>query len=284
MADQDLEELKQLEGNIAKLEAAMVANPERRTLLGAAIDGMRQRVAELDKKIKEKEERAFSEKANEAAIREAVAKETALNASEKEAYCGFLEKAFFTKQDFGALDKFYSESWDKLTDDGKAEISYRVWEGVRRGEYKFSELPEVVRKKESERLHEILSKDQREWGNLTSLPEKDRADFISAHQSGDQVRVDEVLNRDSFKNSVSTKKPDTISHAEAARTGETDKAILANLGSASTPDAEKNPASEKKPLPDFKDINLDGLALAESKEATKPDIAKTGQASGRSYS
>lgn len=57
-----------------------------------------------------------------------VQKEARLSAAEKQQYGSFLEKDFFTKNDFDDLDKFYGSAWDRLTDDGKAQMSHRVWE------------------------------------------------------------------------------------------------------------------------------------------------------------
>jgi len=62
------------------------------------------------------------------------------------------------------LDAFYASSYDKLSDEGKAQMSTRIQEGIRRGEFEFSDLPERVQKKENEfqkahggQTHEIIS-------------------------------------------------------------------------------------------------------------------------------
>ena len=78
-------------------------------------------------------------------------KEAALNTKEKEQYSGFLKEDFFTKKDFGRLDDFYAHTWDRLSEGGKEQMSKRIWEGVRRNEYKFTDLPKDVQEKEESR-------------------------------------------------------------------------------------------------------------------------------------
>lgn len=42
-----------------------------------------------------------------------------------------------------------AQGYHKLTDGGKAEMSTRVWNGVRRKKYEFIELPDIVKEKDS---------------------------------------------------------------------------------------------------------------------------------------
>ena len=77
------------------------------------------------------------------AIAQLVAKETRLNEKEKAAYAFFLQKAYFTNEDVAALNEFHRESWNKLSDAGKAEIAQRVEKGIERGELNPSLIPEL---------------------------------------------------------------------------------------------------------------------------------------------
>lgn len=60
------------------------------------------------------------------AIPELVAFETSLNHTEKSAYRQLLEKPYFTKNDFTAMEAFYDKAFDKLTETGKDQISRRT--------------------------------------------------------------------------------------------------------------------------------------------------------------
>ncbi|HEV2692916.1 MAG TPA: hypothetical protein VG347_08490 [Verrucomicrobiae bacterium] len=58
--------------------------------------------------------------------------ETALSESEREIFASFLKKDKFTRDDFPALEKFYTSSYDKLSVTGKAEMSMRIHAGLRK--------------------------------------------------------------------------------------------------------------------------------------------------------
>lgn len=132
-----------------------------------------------------------------------VQRETRLSAAEREQYGSFLEKRFFTRSDFDELDGFYGSAWDRLTDDGKAQMSHRVWEGVRRGEYEFIDLPENVRKKEMEQLYGLMSDPERMPENLKQIPADDRKEFMAAVAAGREEEAAQILNRDTFRENVS---------------------------------------------------------------------------------
>jgi hypothetical protein len=57
--------------------------------------------------------------------------ETALSADERQEYAALLSKSHFTKADFKNLEAFYSGPYDRLSERGKDELSFRVWGGVR---------------------------------------------------------------------------------------------------------------------------------------------------------
>jgi hypothetical protein len=63
-----------------------------------------------------------------------VEREKTLTESERKEYAALLKHERFSKVEFGALDRFYKRVFDKLTEGGQAEISKRVWGGIRRSE------------------------------------------------------------------------------------------------------------------------------------------------------
>ncbi|MFD0894729.1 hypothetical protein KBB96_05070 [Luteolibacter ambystomatis] len=91
-----------------------------------------------DKKDKDQKERS--------AIAQMVEREAKLNEEEKRKYAEFLAKDYFTKSDFADLSRFYTDggAYDRLSEGGKAEMNERVKEGVRRGKYNESDLPDNV--------------------------------------------------------------------------------------------------------------------------------------------
>src|SRR5690606_14217747 len=102
-------------------------------LLSQFLDKAKIRIEELT----ELEEESLSEERQHrqeiaVAIAAKAQQEAALSAAEREQYAAFLSLEFFTKEDFPALERFYGGAWDRLSDGGKAEMSHRVWEGVRR--------------------------------------------------------------------------------------------------------------------------------------------------------
>jgi hypothetical protein len=136
------------------------------------------------------------------AVVQLVAQETALNQRERQQYGAFIQKEFFTKNDFTALEDFYASAWDRLTDGGKAQMSHRVWEGVRRDEYQFSELPEKIKEKEALQLYGMLSGAKQMPEELNNIPQADRDDFTRAWNSGRKNEAYAVLNRSSFKDNL----------------------------------------------------------------------------------
>jgi len=146
-------------------------------------------------------------------IREAVGvvflvqRELELTVVECQQYGYFLKKECFTRSDFDALDQFYEGAWSKLSAEGKAQMSNRLWEGVRRGEYEFTELPENPKRREAEWLYQALLREGELAENLQQIPAEDRQEFIRNYGEGDMEAAYEVLNRDSFCENVSVCAP-----------------------------------------------------------------------------
>ena len=172
----DEQERSYLLRSIAAIESAIAAAmPGTRRILENTVENARKRVTTLDKKIEEsKVEHAAAEQAQNAAAALA-AKETKLNASEREAYRGFLEESYFTKRDFGKLDEFYTHGYDRLSEGGKEEMSKRIHEGIKRGEFKESDLPESVLKRDAklyrDRASEPIGQDSRARKQNAALEE-----------------------------------------------------------------------------------------------------------------
>ncbi len=148
----DEQERNNLLLTITDVEKAITAStPGARRILENTVENVKNRIATLDKKIEEaKVEHAAEVQAQVVAAAALAAKETKLNASERETYRSFLEESYFTKKDFGKLDAFYAHSYDRLSEGGKEEMSKRIHEGIKRGEFKFTDLPSVIQEKDNE--------------------------------------------------------------------------------------------------------------------------------------
>ncbi len=165
----DESERSNLQRAISDIETAVaVSNPGTRRILENTLENAKKRIMTLDKRIDEaKVEHAAEVQAQVAAAAALAAKETKLNAGERETYRGFLEKSYFTKKDFGKLDEFYTHSYDKLSEGGKEEMSKRIHEGIRRGEFREADLPETVLEKDNTRQRKHSHIETTESNNRT---------------------------------------------------------------------------------------------------------------------
>ncbi|MBX7210390.1 MAG: hypothetical protein K1X78_18915 [Verrucomicrobiaceae bacterium] len=143
-------------------------------------------------------------------------RETALSREEKREYASFLTVAYFTRGDFNRLDKFYTHTWDRLSEQGKDEMSRRVWEGVHRGEYKFSELPESVKSRESDRVHSSLTQGTGRLSEADAIPAADRTEFVQRYSSGESEAAYRVLDRPCFADALSQTGPVFIGQESTA--------------------------------------------------------------------
>ena len=107
-----------------------------------------------------------------------VDREIRLSAQERQTFGGFLEKSFFTRDDFDELDQFYDSAYDRLSKEGKAQMSHRVWEGIRQAEYDFTDLPLNVKKKEADQIYAILSGEKPMPEAMRQIPENDKQDLF----------------------------------------------------------------------------------------------------------
>ncbi|MEO5913343.1 MAG: hypothetical protein ABIS50_03855 [Luteolibacter sp.] len=170
-----------------------------------------------------------------AAIAYLVTAETRLNAEEKMQYGEFLKQDFFTKSDFEKLDKFYVQTWDKLSDEGKSQMSHRVWEGIRHHEYTFDELPENLRKKESDYLYQQMTGQKPAGPEVGNFLERDKADFIREYESGDRKAATEILSRHKSSENIYSRNESSTVEDSLGKVNQSDD----------PPEGEEIPAKEK---------------------------------------
>lgn len=230
------------------------------------VEGAKKRIAALDTEIKAEtaEKKEHEERHIAASIRHLAERETALNQRERGQYAQFLSREFFTKNDFGTLEDFYTSAWDRLSEGGKAQMSHRVWEGVRREEYEFSELPEVVKEKEAERL-----RDQLRYKNpppeLGAIPLKDRSDFIDAWDSGQKRKAYEMLDRESFAENVALTAKQHVAQSVTIENTLAAKLVVGAARSCAPDDTQASKCAKETEF-GLNDLNLAG-------DATMPVVA-----------
>lgn len=194
-------EYASLESTIAQIQRTMQfggGDAGTAALLMKFVENARARLDELQREAKrnaEKEKLAAETNLQFAAM---VEREKALSEAERVEYAALLEHEHFTRAEFGKLEHFYSNSWDRLTDKGKDEMSQRVWGGVRHGEYGFTELPEVVQEKEAQQMELVLRHSKDSKTEISAIPEQDRTDFLQARDEGKAKKSYEILDRPSF--------------------------------------------------------------------------------------
>lgn len=194
-------ELRRLEAKTSRLESLILtASPEARRILESALQTASLEIATVRKDIRETEMRH-----KEAVVAAMVERETQLSREEKETYGELLAKDFFAKEDFNRLETFYANTWDRLSEDGKDQMSLRVWAGVRRGEYSFTELPTVVQEKEAGRIYDAFSKGSSSIVDPRKIPTRDKEDFMRAYESEHREDSFKILERDSFRQTVGLK-------------------------------------------------------------------------------
>ena len=277
ISDADRMEQAGLERAVADIEREVLASPPgTRPLFNGFLLNAKARLGVLEKKIHDEEREERDHATNEIALVSLAQSEAALSAKEKETYDGFLKKEFFTKRDFAKLDEFYAHSWDRLSESGKDQMSHRIWEGIRRDEYKFTELPKSVQEKEAKRAYDVVKRREVDSPTAARIPDKDRDDFIRAYEAGKQEEAKKVLERDSFKKNMFRESDSTeIKHANvelgkgaAAKGIEKGNADVTKSGK----DSEVHRGGEAGI--DLSGLNLDSVKMAEApKNISSADIA-----------
>lgn len=241
---------------LAKIANGAIPRDEATSMeVARLIDSAEKQIADIERKDEAGREKEREEALRELAVAYKVELEARLNAVEKHQYAAFLKKEHFTKADFDSLEKFYTNSYDKLTDSGKAELSTRVWNGVRRKEYEFIDLPDVVKEKEAARLRDRLSERQLA-PDLREIPESDRMEFVNAWDAGKQRDAYEILNRTSFGDNVALSANSVREQNRAVKNQSEALQVLAVEGEPSP-----EPASKAKPRSAPAELKLDDVML-----------------------
>lgn len=245
-------------------------------LLATMLERAKSRLTQIERNIEEDEKEQRQKSATELAIAYKARQEAELNAAEQRQYAEFLEKEHFTRADFGKLESFYSNTWDRLSEDGKSEMSQRVWGGVRRKEYEFSELPDVVKEKEAQRLYNALHSQAPIHQSLQRIKPEDRSDFIEAWDGNRKNEAFEILDRPSFAQNVSLKAGAVKAESVKATTQSDAAKIL-------TPQVAKSEIEkESKAIhaAGVADLKLDDLQLADSGDSKSTPPLPEMKASG----
>lgn len=186
---------------------------------------------------REREKKEQTEQQERSWIIARAERELALSQSEQREYASFLQCDFFTREMFPRLDQFYNRTWARLSEEGKAEMSKRVWEGVHQGQYRFNELPESVKDKEAERMHHYLTSENTRGTFERAIPQADRQDFCSAYEAGDKQRSYSVLEREGFAKAMHHVSVSELVSNDAKNFSDQQKkavsAALANAGNSS---------------------------------------------------
>lgn len=196
-----------LQRMIGQVETALtVSAPGTRGLLEHFLQNAKMRVSSLEKKIEESAKQREEHEQGQNASAAIAERETALNEAERKTFAGFLEKSFFKKDDFPQLDEFYAKSWNRLSERGKDEMSFRVWEGVRRKEYSFDSLPEVLKDAETDRAYMHMTRGD-SCSRADRISAGDRIEFIGTYERGDREGAEKILNRRTFAENISVEPP-----------------------------------------------------------------------------
>ena len=199
MSEIDKSQYERIEAAIRATELAMAGNPHiRKDAAMAMLEPSKKRLEALEQQglapHQSDEERRKQENTS-VAIAMLVMQETQLSSLEKQTYGGFLQQEFFTRSDFGKLDEFYADggAWDRLSGEGKKQMSERLWKGIERGEYSFDEIPENVRKKEADQLNLYLQNPESAPAFVSRIDPETVEKFQREYASGNQEAALAVL-------------------------------------------------------------------------------------------
>jgi hypothetical protein len=265
MTELDKAEYARLESQVVEVERIIDdgrAGGGASNLLGEFLRNAKARMNEIrpEGELSERH-RKDAAQVEQLAVAALVERESRLTVIEKEQYGGFLKLDYFTKANFDELEDFYANSWDKLSEGGKDQMSARVWEGIRRKEYTFDELPHIVKEKESGRLYLQLTGKIEPSGILQNLSPQDRVDFVREYEAGNEKATSRILSE-----SASAEYP------EDTRADETLKVSSASLQKTS---ADQKCASNATPeeLLLAADLSISGIsAIVDVKHTDTPTV------------
>lgn len=269
MSEIDKSEYERIEAAIRATEQAMAGNPHiRNGVSNAMLEPSKKRLEALEQlgvaPHQADEERRKTEN-TAVAIAALVMQETRLSSEEKHAYGGFLRKEFFTRNDFGNLEDFYADggAWDRLSKKGKEEMSTRVWAGIERGEFSFSELPDSVRRKETDQLYAYLKEPENAPGFVARIDPEVRENFKREYEAGNLEAAHDILDLHGVKLDSVTKEQN-----QAA----TERSEVA--GGADSDNLERNVESQ---INEVESGKLAGLSAFSDLPKTSPDGASFGR-------
>ena len=246
-----------------------IATSGSTTTLQLFLQNARSRVSILDKRIKDTQDKQES-KARDHVVEMMVEREKALSTEEKQTFGEFLRKDFFTKADFGKLETFYANTWDRLSKEGKDEMSGRVWEGVRRSEYEISVLPKAMREKEMAQAYDRLKSPT---ASEALIPQQDRSDYINNYDEGKKEEAAKVLDRPSFKENMFSK-PQASDRARLGQDVGKLKSAEKMVADAKEPDAKKSRLDSAKGSgiadESLATLEMKGVKLAKAPENFSP--------------
>lgn len=242
MSELDKAEYQRIEAAIRATEQMMIGNPHiRQDAVAALLEPSKGRLHQLDHNgtgLSADVDNRKKQASDSIAIAVLVMQETQLNSAEKEIYGSFLQQDHFSRDDFGKLDEFYTDggAWDRLSENGKKNMSERFWKGVEQGQYTLQEAPQNVRNKETDQLAFYIQNPDKAPEAVQRMSPAVKADFMTAHESGNKEAAREILNsKPLFESSTNGKTQAAAEHSEVALGREAeDKAetLTQNQGSA----------------------------------------------------
>lgn len=202
----------EFEGNNLQLNAALHSAAMR-------MDGIRdEQIAE------ERKEKSERERRQDAAVATQLAEmEHRLSAEEQREYAGFLKMECFTRAEFDSLEEFYTKSWDRLSERGKTEMSTRIWEGVRRNEFEFDELPKPVLERETDRTYLQLTGKAKKCQNLPEFSQQAQQEIVQAYEAGDKASAARFISRGTIREEREQSKGEAKADVPTARQTDGDK-------------------------------------------------------------
>lgn len=232
MSELDKGEYQRIEAAIRATEDQMANNPHvRHDASIALMEPARKRLETMDQEgrglLNSSEERK-KQSMEAAQIAVLVLQESRLNSAEKQTYGGFLQSEYFTRSDFEKLEDFYAEAgpWDRLSPEGKKQMSDRFWGGLEQGEYTLDEAPDNVRKKEIGQLFHYLEHPDQAPESIKRMSPSVKEELLEAHRSGDAKAAEEILNsKDLFESSTKVKTQAASERSELADSEESSKAL-----------------------------------------------------------
>jgi hypothetical protein len=265
-----------LQGVISQMQGALLfATAEARPALTTAMRNATSRLGVVEKKIQElhtARETEAKEQTNAAALAQS---ESRLNQEERNTFAGFLKEDFFTKADLGRLEDFYTKSWERLSESGKNQMSHRVWDGIRHGEYTFDQLPPAVREKEAKQAYGLLRDSKIDVSGVDEIPDKDRQDFIRAYEAGKKAEAGKILERESFKKAMFRgSESKSVTNVEAGKNRESEsEQLLAAVKPAGPSSAGEKPKDSKAiGNADFSALQFGGMTAGETTASVQPPL------------